>query len=213
MLINEYNRSMDYRNSLRTTLYTTRGISLGAIITLIGAIFTQAILTFWIYILIPVVLVIIYFLAMQVRINGRLERTENYSNYIQVLLRKYTSQVNPDEKNQFIPFSFTLNYIKRKDQSLIKCLKEFNTAEPTKYLEYKEIPRKRKIFIPRTILGQFSLLLIVVIVSIILIIFGFISGNLQLPVTISQGVIIPLIGATVGGMIGILFYFIKKRVQ
>lgn len=202
---------MDYRNSLRTTLYTTRGISLGAIITLIGAIFTQVILTFWIYILIPIVLVITYFLAMQVRINDRLERTENYSNYIQVLLRKYTSQVNPDEKNQFIPFSFTLNYIKRKDQSLIRCLKEFNKAEPTDYLEYKEIPRK--IFIPWTIFGQVSLFLIVVIVIIILIIFAFISGNLQLPETLSQGVIIPLIGATVAGMTGILFHFIKRRMR
>jgi len=168
---------MDYRNSLRTTLYTTRGISLGAIITLIGAIFTQVILTFWIYIIIPIVLVIVYFLAIQIRIDDRLERTDNYSNYIQVLLRKYTSQANPDEKNQFIPFSFTLNYIKRKDQSLKKCLKEFNKAEPTDYLEYKEIPRR---IIPWDILGQFFLFLLVISGIIIFTIFAFISGSLQL---------------------------------
>ena len=202
---------MDYRNSLRTTLYTTRGISLGAIITLIGAIFTQVILTFWIYIIIPIVLVIVYFLAIQIRIDDRLERTDNYSNYIQVLLRKYTSQANPDEKNQFIPFSFTLNYIKRKDQSLKKCLKEFNTAEPTDYLEYKEIPRKD--LIPWAILGQVSLFLVVIIVIIILIIFAFISGSLQLTEIPLQGAIMSFIGAVTSGMIGILYYFIKRRME
>jgi len=160
---------MDYRNSLKTTLYTTTGISLGAIITLIAAVFTQAIITFWVYLIIPiilVILVILYLFFIQTKLNDRIEKTDNYSNYIQVLLRKSTTQATPDKINQFIPFSFTFKFIKTKDQSLNECLREFKQANPSDYLEYKEIPRKRS-SIPWFVIIQSTVIVIIITIFVV----------------------------------------------
>ncbi len=160
---------MDYRNSLKTTLYTTTGISLGAIITLIAAVFTQAIITFWFYLFIPIILVILYLIFFQIKLNYRIEKTDNYGNYIQVLLRKSTTQATPDKINQFIPFSFTFEYIKTKDQSLNECLREFNQANPSDYLEDyledKEIPRK--ISIPWSVIIQSTVIVIIITITVV----------------------------------------------
>lgn len=206
LLINEYNRALDYRNSLRTTLFTTTGISLGAIITLIAAIFTQVIITFWIYLLIPIVLVILYLIFIQTKLNDRIEKTDNYSNYIQVLLRKSTTQATPDKINQFIPFSFTFRYIKKKDQSLNECLTEFNKANPSDYLEYKEIPRK--ISIPWPVIGQSILLIIVITVAIVFILYY----SFFTPVVgVMEQIIYSIIVSIISGLIGIIFWIIKQR--
>ncbi len=203
---------MDYRNSLRTALHTTIGISLGALITLTAAIFTQAITDFWLLILIPISVVITYVIFFQIRLNDRLENTENYCNYIQILLREFTSQTNPE--NQFIPFSFAIKFIKkRKDQSLESCLAEFNAAQPNDYLKFEEIPRARRI--SKSIIFQSLLSILMFIISIIVLIWT--STTLEIEPTPIEGmwgsITLSVIAISAGGIIGILFSYIKKRMK
>lgn len=200
---------MDYRNSLRTALHTSTGISVGALITLIAAIFTQAITDFWMVILIPISIVIIYVIIIQFRLNDRLENTENYCNYIQILLRKFTSETNPE--NEFIPFSFAINFIKkRKNQSLDSCLAQFNTAQPNDYLKYKEISEDKLVSINWSILIQFAAAIVIITGSVIIIIW---TTTLDIEPTNPKSIWASIIGATTSGIVGILFIIIKQRIK
>lgn len=199
---------MDYRNSLRTALHTSTGISIGALITLTAAILTQAITDFWVLILIPIAFVIIYVIILQIRLNDRLENTENYCNYIQILLRKFTSKTNPE--NLFIPFSFAIKFIKKgKNQSLQSCLEQFNAAVPNDYLEYEEIPRA--IPLSRSIIIQSLMSILILAGSIIFLIWSITWVELPSTEEIFPSIIIVIIGSLTGGIVGILFKYIKKR--
>ena len=204
---------MDYRNSLRTALHTSTGISIGALITLMAAIFTQAITDFWILILIPISFVIIYVIFNQIRLNDRLENTENYCNYVQILLRKFTSQTNPE--NQFIPFSFAIKFIKKKkNQSLDLCLAQFNAAQPNDYLKYKEISEDKLVSINWSILIQTVASIGIIIGSIIFIIW---TTTLDIEPTTQENIwgsmSVSIISAIAAGIVGILFSIIKKRLK
>lgn len=216
MLINEYNRAMDYRNSLRTSLHTTRWLSIGTIITLVAALFTHVIITFWIYLLIIAFLlffVVLYFIIIQVKLNERLEKTDNYSNYIQILLREVTLGTPVDVKNKFIPFSFAIEYIRKNDKSLQDCLDQFNAANPNTYLKYKvpilEEPRNWAILI------QVCLFIIIAITITVLLILFVITA----PPTdfwgelIQQGIILPIIGAIMSGVVSAMFFLSKKKLK
>jgi len=209
MLINEYNRAMDYRNSLRTSLHTTRWLSIGTIITLVAALFTHVIITFWIYLLIIaflLFLVVLYFIIIQVKLNERLEKTDNYSNYIQILLRDVTLEAPADKKNEFIPFSFAIEYIRKNDKSLQDCLDQFNAANPNTYLKYK-VPILRE---PRdwSILIQVSMLVLIAItIPVLFVIFVITTPQTDMLISI----ILAIIGAITSGVIGIIFSLINKK--
>lgn len=212
MLLNEYNRAMDYRNSLRTSLHTTRWLSIGTIITLVAALFTHVIITFWIYLLIIaflLFLVVLYFIVIQVKLSERLEKTDNYSNYIQILLRDVTLETPADIKNKFIPFSFAIEYIRKNDKSLQDCLDQFNAANPNTYLKYK-VPILRE---PRdwSILIQVGMfILIAITISVLFVIFIVTTPPTDLWGELIS-IILALIGAIMSGVIGIVFSLTKKK--
>lgn len=171
MLINEYNRGIDHSNSLRSSLYTSRGISFGAIATLLTAFFTQTIIVFWYYIFLPLIFVVIYLIIVQVKINDQIEKTNYFCNYIQVILKNINVQANSDKL--FVPFSYVFNSIKKSDYSLKECLNQFNNANIEDYLvEHRKIPRKTN----WVIIFQISLIIVISAIVIIILVYMIITG-------------------------------------
>lgn len=219
LFVNEYNRAMDFRNGIKSSLNTIRAISIGSIITLITAIFTQIIVYSWIYFLIPTILVsiiIIVFILIQTRLSSRLDKIDNYCKYIQVKLRDLRNsslksndiEINDESSNNFIPFSFTFDYIKKRKELLLDSLDRFNKANVEDYLKAKL--RKYTLNIPLLQIIGLTLAIIAILITIIAIgptILGQYQGD-----TIVQ-IIISLTGAIVGGLVGIIFYIIKQRLR
>jgi len=196
LLLNEYNRALDLRNLSKSRIMTFRGLSIGTSFTLVATIFAAPVFAIGIYILIVVIIsgLIISLFFTEYGLVSKLERIENYCNYIQIIIKKFKEKeieelekrlesansieksTNDTNKNPFIPLSFIFNYLKKEEKNLAEVKESYNNAKLSTILNKEPIKLKDWIIESFNVI-RFIILIIIVITIVFISIMGISTGS------------------------------------
>ena len=132
LLLNEYNKALDYKTSHMGRIIGFRSIFLGSSFTLLATIFTVSVLEIWVYILIIsfIIGLLIGLLAIEYRTDVKVGKIDHYCNYIQVLIRENLLDDPKTKKfkesQSFLPLSFYISKVKENNFSIETRLDEYN---------------------------------------------------------------------------------------
>lgn len=175
---------------------TFRGLSIGTSFTLVATIFTAPVFAIGIYILLVVIIsgLIISLFFTEYGLVSKLERIENYCNYIQIIIKKFKKKeieelekrlesansveksTNDTNKNPFIPLSFIFNYLKKEEINLAKVKESYNNAKLSTILNKEPIKLKDWIIESFNVI-RFIILIIIVITIVFISIMGISTGS------------------------------------
>jgi len=132
LLLNDYNKALDYKTSHMGRIIGFRSIFLGSSFTLLATIFTVSVIEIWVYVLIISLIIglLIGLLAIEYKTGVKIGKIDHYCNYIQVLIRENLLDDPKTKKFKesqlFLPLSFYISTVKDKDSSIKTRLDEFN---------------------------------------------------------------------------------------
>jgi hypothetical protein len=196
LLLNEYNRALDLRNLNKSRIMTFRGLSIGTSFTLIATIFTAPVFAIGIYIFVVMFIsgLIISLFFTEYGLVSKLERIENYCNYIQIIIKKFKEKEieefekrldNPKtmeesttytNKNPFIPLSYIFNYLRKEEINLAKVKESYKNAELSTILKKEPIKLKDWIMESFNVI-RFIILIIIAITIAFISIMGITTGS------------------------------------
>jgi hypothetical protein len=119
-------------------MMTFRGLSIGSSFTLLTTLFTGQILAFSVLFLVFVLLsgLTVSLFFIEFNMLSKLERIENYCNYLQIKIKEQKKDLNKD----FIPLSFAFPYLKRDLKNLKQAKQKYRCARKRFYLKKPPIP-------------------------------------------------------------------------
>ncbi len=178
LLLNEYNRALDLRNLSKSRIMTYRALSIGTSFTLIGTVLTAQTLAIGIYITIVLFVLglMISLFFLEYKLTSKLERIDNYCNYIQLIIKKENSVLSKDPSTHYIPLSFAHQYINKEEINLKQSKERYNVANLEEILKKPPIQLKVWIIKSSNIL-RLIILLIFIIIIVFVSVMGIITGS------------------------------------
>lgn len=177
LLLNDYNKALDYKTSHMGRIIGFRAIFLGSSFTLLATILTVSVIEILVYILIISLIIglLIGLLAIEYKTDVKIGKIDHYCNYIQVLIRENLLDDPKTKKFKesqlFLPLSFYISTVKGKDSSIKTRLNEFNQITLDQFINKPVVSESIKDWLLRSekiTIFRFIILSITVLIALVI---------------------------------------------